>query len=300
MRIGTALPQFGPLAEPHLVAGFAVEAERMGYDALWAADRALTPLQPSEIYPGCTPEQPWPVEQARSVDPIVTLTAAAAVTTRVRLATSTLDAPWHTPLLLGRSLTSLDLLSQGRLDIGFGVGWMRSEYEALGVPWSGRGARLEEILDVFQAMWTSDPVEHQGKLWQIPPSRMDLRPFQKPGPPVLLAGFVAGALDRIGRRGDGWLPVTVVGDGPDLETLEGPWQVIKQRAEVAGRDPSVLRRELRVNIAPGHPVESAVPVLQSARELGYDGAFLDLTYNADSVDHALKIAADIVERYRKG
>jgi probable F420-dependent oxidoreductase len=300
VRIGTALPQFGPLAEPQLIAGFAAEAERMGYDALWTGDRALTPLQPSDIYPGCTPEQPWPVEQARSVDPIVALTAAATATTRVRLGTSSLDAPWHTPLLLGRSLTSLDLLSQGRLDAGFGVGWMRTEYEAMGVPWAQRGARLEEILDVLQAMWTSDPVEHKGTLWRIPPSRMDLRPFQQPGPPVLLAGFAAGALDRIARRADGWLPVTVVGAGPELEILEGPWQAIKQGAEAAGRDPGALRRELRVNVAPGLPVESAVPVLRSARALGYDGAFLDLSYNADSVDHALEIAAGIVARYRKG
>src|SRR4051812_43184111 len=107
-----ALPQMGSIAEPQRVCEFAGKAEEFGYDSLWASDRILTPLRPDPIYPGFTPEQPWPPEQARFADPIVTLTLAASATSRVRLSTSTFNAPWHHPLFLGRAFTSLDLLSQ--------------------------------------------------------------------------------------------------------------------------------------------------------------------------------------------
>src|ERR1700747_2773918 len=173
MRIGMALPQMGPTAEPDRVAEFASTAEELGYESLWAADRILTPLHPDPIYPGCTPEQPWPPEQARITDPVVTLALAASATSRARLSTSTFNATCHHPLFLGRTFASLDLLSRGRIDLGFGIGWMRTEYEALGIPFAKRGARLEEIITALRTIWADDPFEHDGELWRIPPSHLE-------------------------------------------------------------------------------------------------------------------------------
>jgi probable F420-dependent oxidoreductase len=300
MRIGMGLPQMGPLAEPHRVAEFASTAEELGYDSLWAGDRILTPLHPDPIYPGCTPEQPWPPEQARFADPIITLTLAASATSRVRLSTSTFNAPWHHPLFLGRAFTSLDLLSRGRIDLGFGIAWMRTEYQALGIPFANRWARLEEIIAVLRAMWTTDPVEHDGRLWQIPPSRLELRPVQPSGPPILLAAFGPRALDRVGRLADGWLPATSAADGLPAEAFDQMWQAIRSSAASAGRDPATLRRELRINASPGKPVDNAVEVALTAREAGYEGAFIDLSYIATGVDHALDLAARAMELYQKG
>jgi probable F420-dependent oxidoreductase len=300
MRIGMALPQMGPIAEPDRVAEFASTAEELGYESLWAADRILAPLHPDPVYPGCTPEQPWPPEQARVTDPIVTLALAASATSRARLSTSTFNATWHHPLFLGRTFASLDLLSRGRIDLGFGIGWMRTEYQALGIPFTKRWARLEETIAVLRAMWTTDPVQHDGQLWQIPPSRLELRPVQPSGPPILLGGFGAGALDRVGRLADGWLPATSAADGLPAEAFGQMWQAIGRSAASAGRDPATLRRELRVNTSPGTPVDDAVQVALIARDAGYEGAFIDLSYIATGVDHALDLAVRAMELYEKG
>jgi len=299
MRIGLALPQMGPIAEPDRVAEFAAAVEELGYDSLWVGDRILTPLHPDPIYRGCTPEQPWPVEQARLVDPIVTLAVAASATSRVRLSASTFNATWHHPLFVGRSFASLDLLSHGRIDLGFGIGWMRTEYETLGIPFAERGARLEETIAVIRAMWSTDPVQHDGRFWQIPPSRLELRPVQPSGPPILLAGFGPGALARVGRLADGWLPATSVADGLPVERLGQMWETIGRSATSAGRDPAKLRRELRINTSPGKPVDEAVHIALTARDAGYEGVFIDLTYIATGVDHSLELAARAMELYQK-
>src|SRR6201999_2043730 len=176
------LPQLGPTAEGAKVADVARRAEGGGYDSVWVGDRLLTPVAPQDLYPvGGTEGVPFPPGFTAAPDPIVTLAAAAAVTERVRLSFSTLIPTWHNALLLGRSLTSLDAVSGGRLELGLGTSWMRDEYEAAGGPWGGRGARVDEMLDVFEKLWNDSTVEHSGRFWEIPPSRVDLRPAQVGG-----------------------------------------------------------------------------------------------------------------------
>jgi alkanesulfonate monooxygenase SsuD/methylene tetrahydromethanopterin reductase-like flavin-dependent oxidoreductase (luciferase family) len=157
MRIGLSVPQLGALAQPHAVTTVATEAEIAGYDSLWVMDRLLAPLHPRSAYPG-TPDGALPAEHHRVLDPLVVLTHAAAVTDRVRLGTNVLVAPWYPPVPLARSLTTLDLLSGGRLTVGLGIGWSADEYDATGASMHGRGARLEEILDVLEHAWTGDIV----------------------------------------------------------------------------------------------------------------------------------------------
>lgn len=291
-RLGLALPQYGALADPAAVARFAAAAEDLGFGSLWVGDRILTPLEPSDLYPGGgTPEQPYPVEFQTFADPFTTLATAAAVTRTVRLGMSALTGPVYSPVLLARALTSLDLASGGRLDVGLGLGWLREEYFATGVPWEGRGKRLEDVLDALEALWTGDPAEHEGPQWRIPPSVVGLRPAQLPRPPVLLGGFSPPALARIGRRADGWL----AGWMPK-PYLNGLWSVALEAAEKAGRDPGTLRRVLRINPRAGTGVETVAdvpPCLDVAREEGITEVLLDLHYVAKDVDHALELAAGL-------
>lgn len=291
MRLGLSLPQFGAHCDPSTVASFARGAEELGYRSLWVADRVLTPVRPSDIYPSGTAERPYPPEFTTALDPLVVLTAAAVATSRARLGTSALIAPWHSPLLLGRALTTLDALSGGRLDAGFGIGWMRDEYAAVAVPWRRRGLRLEEILDVLHALWTANPVEHHGERFGIPPSWMDLRPVQPGGPPVLLAGRTPPAMRRIGRRAAGWLPVA----GPPTGLLEQLWQTARRAAAETGRDPDNLRRELRINATAGQRPASLLRLADQAHAQGYDGAFFDVTTAATrSVGEALDLADKLI------
>ncbi|MEA5361993.1 TIGR03619 family F420-dependent LLM class oxidoreductase [Amycolatopsis sp., V23-08] len=291
-RLGLALPQYGALADPAAVARFAVAAEGLGFASLWVGDRILTPLEPSDLYPGGgTPEHPYPEEFTTFADPFTTLATAAAVTSTVRLGMSALTGPVYSPVLLARALTSLDLASAGRLDVGLGLGWLREEYFATGVPWEDRGRRLDEVLDALEAIWTGDPVSHEGPQWRIAPSTVGLRPAQDPRPPVLLAGFAPPALARIGRRADGWLAGWM--PRPYLKSL---WTVALETAEKAGRDPGTLRRVLRINPRAGTGVESVadvLPCLDVAREEGIAEVLVDLHYVAKDVDHALELAGEL-------
>jgi len=293
MRLGLALPQYGALADPAAVARFATAAEDLGFASLWVGDRILTPREPSDLYPGGgTPEHPYPKEFETFADPFTTLAAAAAVTRTARLGMSALTGPVYSPVLLARALTSLDLASSGRLDVGFGLGWLREEYFAAGVPWAGRGKRLEDLLDALDALWTGDPAEHEGPQWRIVPSTVGLRPAQDPRPPVLLGGFSPPALARVGRRADGWL----AGWMPK-QYLAGLWSVAREAAEKAGRDPDALRRVLRINPRRGTAVETAadvLPCLDVARELGVTEVLVDLHFVAKDVDHALDLASELI------
>lgn len=288
MRLGITLPQYGPLATMDAVAGFAATVEELGYTSLWVGDRVLTPVSPSDLYPGGTPERPYPPEFVTFADPLILLTVAAGVTKKVRLGTSTLTGTVYPAVLLARMLTSLDQVSGGRLDVGLGTGWLRDEYTATGTPWKGRGKQLEELLDVLREFWTGDPVEHKGDRWRIPASKVGLRPVQRPHPPVLLGGLSAAALDRVGRRADGWLPAGL--PAPYLAKL---WETAVSAAEKAGRDPGTLRRVLRINPKPGTDLEDVAAQLHAAFETGIGEAFVDPHYLARDVAHALDIAAEL-------
>ncbi len=295
MQLGLCLPQLGPTAEGTKVTHVARRAEEVGYDSLWVGDRLLTPDSPQDLYPvGGTPEVPYPPEFTAALDPIVTLTAAAAATDRVLLSFSTLIPTWHNAMLLGRALTSLDAVSGGRLELGLGTSWMRDEYEVAGVPWEERGARLDEMLDVFEKLWADSAVEHSGRFFEIPPSRVDLRPTQPGGPPVLLGGFTPAALTRVGVRGAGWIAIA----GSPAEFEEQLWQMAVDAATEAGRDPAELRKETRVNTYAGQTVADAVEAVREAERRGADGVHVDLTYVADSADQLLEQAEELITLLR--
>jgi probable F420-dependent oxidoreductase len=291
MQLGLCLPQLGPTAEGAKVAEVARRAEELGFDSLWVGDRLLTPESPQDLYPvGGTPEVPYPPEFTAALDPIVTLTAAAAVTSRVRLSFSTLIPTWHNALLLARSLTSLDAVSEGRLELGLGTSWMRDEYEAAGVPWAERGARLDEMLDVFEKLWNENPVEHRGRFWEIPPSRVDLRPMQAGGPPILLGGFSPAAMARVGSRGVGWIAIA----GAPAEFEEQLWGMAVAAAEAADRDPAALRRETRVNTHAGESMAETIEQVRESERRGADGVHVDFTYTAGSAAELLEQAEELI------
>lgn len=295
MEIGIALPQYGTHAQPARIAGFARDAESAGFDSFWVGDRSLTPVEPSDLYPGHTPENPYPPEYRTFLDPLTVLTVAATATSRARLGMSTLNAPWYPPLLLARSLTSLDLVSGGRLDVGFGIGWLRDEYTAVNADFGRRGERLDEILDILQGMWTQEEFEHEGPHWRIPRAYVGLRPAQQPHPPLYLGGFSPAAMRRVGRRADGW-----VGAVLPPEALTALWGIARQAAEEAGRDPGVLRRNIRFNPRPGASYEEIAAVLAGIRETGADGCFVDFQQCVREPDEALEFGIKVLELVRAG
>jgi probable F420-dependent oxidoreductase len=242
MRVGVNLPQIGRLADPLAVRELAVAAEQAGYSGLWALDRLLAPVRPRTPYPA-SPDGVLPAGFATVLDPITALTLAAAVTDRIRVGTSVLVAPWYPPVVLARSLTTLDHVSGGRLDVGLGQGWSADEYEATAVPPRHLAARLDELLDVLDAVWGPDPVAHTGARVRIAPARIGLKPVQRPRPPLLLAGYTPAGLDRVARRADAWNPAAL-----PVDALAPMWRAVRDLAGGHGRDPDTLELVVRANI----------------------------------------------------
>jgi probable F420-dependent oxidoreductase len=234
MRIGTVVPAMGALASPELIVRAAQHAESLDYDSLWVGERVLYPVNPQTPYGG-VPGEPLPEFYKRVFTPLETLAYVAAHTRRIALGTSLLVMPFHNPVLVARQLTTLDVLSGGRLRVGLGQGWSKDEYEATGAALDRMGARADEFIKVLQAIWGPDPVRFEGEFFRVPASILQPKPVRQPRPPIYLAAYTPSALRRVARLADGWLPtgIPLANVGPMME------QVRLQAREV-GRDPAAL------------------------------------------------------------
>ena len=229
MRLGFNLPQIGPVAGPEAIAEVAAAAEDTGFATLWVADRLLSGDLPEVFH--------------NVIDPLGVLTFVAARTTHVNLGTSILNLPWYNPVLLARQLTALDVLSNGRLRVGFGVGWMEDEFKAVGISMRDRGRRVDEALEVLKTIWTTDPVSFDGSYFKIPRSVIRPKPVQKPHPPIYLAGSTQRGMARVARHGDGWIPLDL-----PIDDMARMFAAIKSMAGDAGRNPDRLELIIRANV----------------------------------------------------
>jgi probable F420-dependent oxidoreductase len=290
--LGFALPQYGRSAHAEL-ARFATAAEELGAHSLWVGDRLLTPVDPSVGYAG---GDTIPEEFRSGLDPFIALSVAAAVTSRVLLGSSVFVAPWYPPVQLARQLTSLDVVSGGRLVPGFGIGWSPEEFQAAGAPFSHRGAQLDELLDALERLWTANPVAHDGNRWSIPPSWVNLKPVQQPRPPIYLGAFTRAGLRRIGRRADGWLAVAQVPDGVSPAMLNRQRHIIDEAARDAGRDTAAIHTCVRINVAPDTGVEPVAEAVRILADQGFDDVFVDLMYVASTTEAHLDWAERLMTR----
>ena len=231
MRLGFAVPVSGSWATPANQVEVARLAEDRRYASLWTFQRLLYSAE----------GEPWAPVYAAVHDPLVTLAHVAGVTSRVRLGVAVLNMPFYSPILMAKQLTTLDVLSGGRLVAGLGLGWSREEFAAVGVPYERRGARGEEFLHALEAIWRDDVVEFKGEFYDVPRAHVDPKPVQRPRPPILLGGFAPAALDRAARLADGW----VSGSAADFARIESAITTINDAAAAAGRDASTLEFVVR-------------------------------------------------------
>jgi probable F420-dependent oxidoreductase len=242
MRIGFNLPQIGPAASPQAIVQAAQRAEALGYESLWVTERLLYPISPQTPYPA-SPDGSLPEAYKYVLDPVETLTFAAAHTRRIALGTSVLDLPFYTPVVLARRLTTLDVLSGGRLRVGLGLGWSKDEFDAVGASLRERGRRADEFLQALKAIWTTDPVEFHGRFYHIPRSSIGPKPVQQPHPPIYLAAFAPPALKRTATMANGWNPA-----GLPVEAMRQMVGQLREMARAAGRDPATLEVVVRANL----------------------------------------------------
>ena len=290
MNFGFIIPHNFGLDDPNDVVNIGKRAEELGFDSIWVNHHILNV---GYIFDRLG-SKPY-------YDAITVLTWVAAHTERVRLGTTVLVLPYLNPLVLAKTLATLDVMSKGRLTVGVGVGALKSESDALGSTFETRGRYADESIKIMKELWTSEDPEFEGEFFSFSGVKFSPKPAQKPHPPILVGGTSRAAMRRAATLGDGWHPIR-----QPLSDLARNIQTIRRLAEEAGRDPSEVtvsvRTELDVTDSPSDGAESQMigtadqlrATIAQYEELGVSEIVLSVS--TDDVDRIKRTQDRFAER----
>jgi probable F420-dependent oxidoreductase len=283
VELSVALPTSGSWATPANIVTIAQAAEAAGCRGVWTFQRVLYPVGTD-----------MPSVYRSVLDPIVSLGYVAAVTQRVRLGVAVVNGPFYAPAVLAKQLAAVDVLSDGRLDAGIGLGWNAEEYAAVGLPMQRRGRRFDEWLDCLDAVLTQPTVEFSGEYYSVPASEVLPRCVQQPRPPIYIGGSSEAAYRRAGTRGDGFISSSRA----SLADITAAMAVVREAAEQAGRRvPRCVMRGVTVvrdevvgdddrRPLMGTPEQIAADLDTLSASGVVDEVFLDLNFDSEAVGNA--------------
>lgn len=235
VKFAISLPQLvaDGTFDPEAFRTYLTRAEQLGFESAWTQEQVLGRLS--------------------QLAPTETMTYAAACTERLRLGCSVYVAPLHNPVHLAKSLSSLDQLSRGRLEVGLGVGGRARMLPAYGVGPDGVVARFNEQVRIMRALWSEPEVTVDGRFWQLDGAAMEPKTFQKPGPPLWFGGSQPAALRRTVRHADGFFGAGSSTTAQFAEQME----IVRRELDEQGRDPASLRVAKRVYVAVDEDIDRA-------------------------------------------
>ena len=249
MQIGFNLPVSGPMAAPATMARIARLGEELGFDYLTLTDHIALPDTSVPGYPYSESGSFYSPEPGHRHEQLTAAAWVAAKTERIRLVLAVLVVPHRPAVLAAKMLTTLDVLSGGRLTVGVGAGWLQAEFDAVvTTPFAERGAVTDEYLDAFRALWTQEKPRIAGKYVRFDGLVFDPRPVQRPHPPIWVGGESGPSMRRAARLGDAWYPI---GSNKahlldTLPRLEAGIAKLRRLTEAAGRDPASVGVVYRV------------------------------------------------------
>jgi probable F420-dependent oxidoreductase len=279
MQIGYFGANVGAFADPDSIGRLAATAEALGFESLWTGEHVVLvdPQQPPSPVP---PRSPF-------VDTIATLAFLAARTQRIKLGSGILLLAQRQPIVLAKELAGIDVLSKGRLLVGVGVGYVPGEFEALGIPYAERGARVTEHIEVMRALWTQEEPAFRGRFTSFSGIQSRPLPVQKPHPPIHVGGMSTAALGRAVAQGNGWY-----GFFQDLAATGGMLRQLEETAKRVERPKSLGRLEISVT-PPGRVGRDEV---RRFEDLGVDRLILMRGFEdmagGGSADAALRFLED--------
>ena len=209
-------------------------AEAAGFDSVVAVDHVVIPGSYTSTYPyAASGRLPGDVT-ASLPDPLIWMAAAMAVTTRLRFMTGVIILPLRHPMVLAKQVATLDHMSGGRIELGIGVGWLKEEFEALGIPFEKRGKRTDEYVAAMRALWAKDGASFSGEFVNFHDVSSNPKPVRG-GVPIVIGGHSEAAAKRAGRLGDGFFPSI----GSQVDTLP-LFDLVRRTAQATGRDPMAI------------------------------------------------------------
>ena len=284
VEYGLMLPGAGPLATSEALLSVATLAESLGFDSLWVTDHIAIPAQSASAYPYSVDHKaPWSPTIVY-LDAFTALGWVGAVTRRVRLGISVLVLPMRPPLIVAKTVATLDYLTGGRMILGVGAGWLKEEFDLLGQPFARRGRRMKEAIRILRACWASDPVSFHGDFFRLPAFGMDPKPPQGARLPVLGGGEGDVALRRVAEVCDGWHPLNLTPDqyGERLPAL-------KRHVAEAGRSMD----DLLLTARPGRNAAWTPALVSQYAALGVRMLVADIDYRRGTLPEALASIAQL-------
>ncbi|HEX3332706.1 MAG TPA: LLM class F420-dependent oxidoreductase [Acidimicrobiales bacterium] len=243
MRFGLHALGIGSGADPAVITAVGRAAEEHGFATLWAGEHVVMVDLPDSVYPYSDDGRIALPSDVDWLDPLVLLGFLASATSRIRLATGILLLPEHNPVVVAKAAATIDVLSQGRLSLGVGVGWSAEEFAALGVPFAGRAARTTEYVEAMRVLWGEDVASYSGPHVRFEGLRCYPKPVRR-GLPVLFGGNSERALRRVATHGDGWYGFNV--SPSELPEL---LEVLRAACEELGRRHTSLDRAVALRDA---------------------------------------------------
>lgn len=289
MEFGLHLPASSATVKADDLVRFAQQAEALGFYCLTVADHVIVPKNISVPYP-YTVDGKYP-GTGYHLETLMTMGFLAGATRRIRFITSVMIAPYRNPIITAKMLSSLDVLSNGRVIVGLGVGWMKEEFDNLQTPpYEERGKVTDEYIKAFRELWTNDNPTFQGKYCNFSNIVFLPKPVQKPAIPIWIGGHSKQAIRRAACLGDGWHPIGGVPTIPlEPEGIAADMSMLREYAEKAGRDPKQIRVALKgslfdreMQITPGKrrrfigSTEEVASDIRAYRDAGVDTMIFDV------------------------
>jgi probable F420-dependent oxidoreductase len=233
MKFGIGFATSGAFSRPDLLAHLATTAERCGFESLWSVEHVAIPVKHTP-YAGSKDGQMPGGDDVAIPDPLIPLAYVAAITKTIKLATGILILPQRHPIYTAKEVATVDVLSGGRAILGIGSGWMKEEFEALGIDFHRRGAMTDEAIQALRVLWQEGTSSFEGKHFRFGPLHSNPKPVRK-DVPIHVGGHSAAAARRAGRYGDGFFPTVV-----NPEKLKELFGIVRSQAQKAGRDPDAI------------------------------------------------------------
>jgi probable F420-dependent oxidoreductase len=291
MKIGLSSIGFGALAAPAMIRAVVTNAERLNFSTVWAPEHVVLLDRYTSRYPYSADGsgQFLAPTEVPIGDPFPTLTYAAACTSRLRLATGICLVPEHNPLVLAKTVATVDYLSGGRFILGVGIGWLAEEFQALGIPFERRAQRTREYIEAMRRLWSDDHSSYRGEFVCFENARSYPKPLKRGKLPVWFGGESGPALRRAAEYGDGWFGLNV---SPDEAASK-----IKRIEQLLGEN-GRQRSELEIAVSP-YPRAITVDDLKRFRDAGADEVelvFLEAPGDERDVIRQLeKLAREFIE-----